>query len=74
MFFTSLVDEVEADGAVLVLPGLDGDVPHLAPPQERQAVVADERLGRSEAHSRFSLGFARIALIFHQHLCIPSPS
>ena len=39
-----LVDEVEADGAVVVLPRLDGDVPHLAPPQERQAVVPDEGL------------------------------
>ena len=39
-----LVDEVEADGAVVVLPRLDGDVPHLAPPQERQAVVTDEGL------------------------------
>ena len=39
-----LVDEVESDGAVVVLPRLDGDVPHLAPPQERQAVVSDEGL------------------------------
>ena len=41
---SSLVDEVEPDGAVVVLPRLDGDVPHLALPQERQAVVADEGL------------------------------
>ena len=45
---SSLVDEVEPDGAVVVLPRLDGDVPHLAPPQERQAVVPDEGLHHKE--------------------------
>jgi hypothetical protein len=47
--FTFLIYEVEPDCPVLHLSGLDGHVPHLPLPVEREAVVADEGLRRWNA-------------------------